>query len=70
MHRSTRRKRQPRQIRRDAIEFRERYILPNIEEIEHRAAEKPDSFPYDVLREGTPYRFPTLIMLDGMGVRD
>lgn len=56
-----------RKIRRDAIEFRERYILPNIEEIEHRAAEEPDSFPYEVLREGTRYRFPTLIIPEGFG---
>ena len=54
-------------IRKDAIEFREKHILPNIEEIEKRAALDPDSFPYDIIREGTRYRFPTLIIPEAFG---
>jgi len=54
-------------IRKDAVEFREKYILPNIEEIEKKAALDPDSFPYDIIREGTRYRFPTLIIPEAFG---
>ncbi len=54
-------------IRKDAIEFREKYILPNVEEIEKRAALDPDSFPYDIIREGARYRFPTLIIPEAFG---
>ncbi|MBU1669607.1 MAG: acyl-CoA/acyl-ACP dehydrogenase [Actinobacteria bacterium] len=54
-------------IRDDTAEYREKYILPNIEEIEKRVARDPDYFPYDVVREGTRYRFPTLIIPEGFG---
>ena len=56
-----------RKIRKDAKEFTEKYILPNIEEIGKRAALEPDSFPYDIIREGTRYRFSTLVIPEAFG---
>lgn len=54
-------------IRKDTAEFREKYILPNIEEIEKKVASDPDYFPRDIINEGARYRFPTLIIPEGFG---
>jgi alkylation response protein AidB-like acyl-CoA dehydrogenase len=54
-------------IREDTAEFREKYILPNIEEIEKKVALDPDYFPYEIIKEGIRYRFPTLIIPEPFG---
>ncbi len=59
--------RKMKKIRDDTIEFREKYIIPNIEEIEKKVAADPDYFPYELIKEGTKYRFPTLIIPEAFG---
>jgi alkylation response protein AidB-like acyl-CoA dehydrogenase len=54
-------------IRSDTIEFREKYILPNIDEIERRSAAEPGYFPREIIDKGTRYRFQTLIIPEGFG---
>lgn len=59
--------RKMRKIRRDTIEFREKYILPNIDEIEARSAADPSYFSRELFDKGLEYRFPTLIIPEGFG---
>jgi alkylation response protein AidB-like acyl-CoA dehydrogenase len=59
--------RKMKKIRRDTAEFREKYILPNIDEIERRNAADPTYFARDIIDKGVPYRFQTLIIPEGFG---
>ncbi|MHB8897034.1 MAG: acyl-CoA dehydrogenase family protein, partial [Candidatus Geothermincolia bacterium] len=59
--------RKMKKIRDDTAEFREKYILPNIDEIEARNAADPTYFPRDIIDKGTKYRFQTLIIPEGFG---
>lgn len=54
-------------IRADTAEYRERYILPNIDEIEKKSAADPSYFPTEIINAGTRYRFPSLIIPEGFG---
>lgn len=54
-------------IRRDCVEFREKYILPNVDEIEKRVSSDPSYFPYEIMKEGARYRFFTLVIPEGFG---
>jgi len=59
--------RKMKRIRRDAIDFRNRYIIPNIEEIERKATADPGYFSRELFDRGLEYRFPTLIIPEGFG---
>ena len=56
-----------RKIKRDSSEFRERYIMPNIEEIEKKAAVDPHYVPYDIIEKSFQYRFSTLVIPESFG---
>lgn len=59
--------RKMKRIRTDTIDFRRKYILPNIDDIEKRSAADPTYFARELFDKGLAYRFPTLIIPEEFG---